>query len=53
MRRRLAIGAVLAMVIPSSEYVGQQLSADAAACEALIEAPNVTINYARLKPARM
>jgi hypothetical protein len=36
MRRRLAIGAVLAMVIPSSEYVGQQLSADAAACEALI-----------------
>jgi hypothetical protein len=31
----LAIGAVLAMVIPSSEYVAQQLPADAAACEAL------------------
>jgi hypothetical protein len=51
MTRRLAIGAVLAMVIPSLEYVGQHLPADAAACEALIEAPNVTINYARLKPA--
>src|SRR5215475_12412435 len=51
MTRRLAIGAMLALVIPSSEYIGQQISAEASACEALMEAPNVTITYARLKAA--
>jgi len=51
MIRRLAIAAMLALVIPSSEYVGQQIAAEASACEALMEAPNVTITYAKLKPA--
>jgi feruloyl esterase len=58
MVRRLYVAAILSMLIPSAETIGQQnpsgpaTSADpTAACEALMEMPNVNITYAKLKPA--
>ena len=50
MIRRLAIAAMLALVIPSSEYVGQQIAAEASACEALMEAFKAGKSWREARP---